>query len=369
MIQIPQDKIAQELRGATKPSYALGIVTREGKLIDGGIYGEENSKIPVENRFFEIGSTTKTFTSLLLVQLALEGVLDLDEPIVSFKPEYRNALTYQGKEVTFRHLATHTSRLPREDTKVIRKIMKEDKENKKNVYHHYTKEHFHNFYLEHDLKKEIGKKWGYSNIGFGLLGRVLSEIVGMDYEDAIKTHILNPLDMHDTFVTPEQSQVERYIQAYNKKGESFPPLEFGSIHGAGALRSTISDMMIYLEHQMGLRESSLTEAITRTHQDQNVEIMKNMRMSLSWFIEQKKGLKYPIIHHGGTTFGFHTYCGFIKELQIGVIMFSTIQLKTWRIIKMLLNLANGVNEDVALSVFKQYSEKKISSTNDMRMLS
>lgn len=368
MINIPQDKIAKELRGAIKPSYGLGIVTKEGKLIDGNIYGEENSPIPVDKRFFEIGSTTKTFTSLLLSKLVLEGVLDLDEPIVSYKPEYKNALTYQDKEVTFRHLATHSSRLPREDMKVIRKIIKEDKKKKENIYYYYTNEHFHDFYLQHDLKKEIGEKWGYSNIGVGLLGRVLSEVVGMNYEEAVKTHLLNPLGMSDTVIIPEKDQKNRMVQAYQKKGEKLPPLEFGSLHGAGAFRSTISDMMIYLEHQMGLRNSPLADAISLTHQDQNVDIMKNMKMGLSWFIEQKRELEYPIIHHGGTTMGFHTYFGFIKELQIGIVMFSTIQLKAWRIIKMLLNIANGVNEDVALSIFKQYSEENKLVTNEIKEL-
>lgn len=368
MIQIPRECIEKELKGATKPSYALGIVTKDGKLVDGHIYGDEQSTIPVEKCYFEIGSTTKTFTGLLLAKLALDGVLDLDEPIASYKPEYKNALTYQGKEVTFRHLVTHSSGLPREDVKKIRKIMKADKQKKVNIFYYYTYEHFHQFYLQHDLKREIGKKWGYSNIGVGLLGRVLSEIVGMEYEDAIKTHLLNPLGMHDTFIMPNEEQRQRYVQAYNNKGEELPPLSFSSLQAAGAIRSTITDMMIYLEHQLGLRESPLADAIKLTHQDQNVKIMKNMKMGLSWFIEQKKGFDYPIIHHGGTTFGFHTYFGFIKELQIGVVMFSTIQLSAWRIIKMLLKLADGVNESVALSIFDQYIEK-MPSNNKLQKLS
>ena len=80
-----------------------------------------------------------------------------------------------------------------------------------------------------------------------------------------------------------------------------------------------------------------------------------MDMGLGWFIEKKKWSEYPIIHHGGTTMGFHTYCGFIKEKQVGVVVCSTIQLKLVRMIKMLMNLTGMVNEDIAETIFKKWS--------------
>ncbi|SER25508.1 CubicO group peptidase, beta-lactamase class C family [Gracilibacillus ureilyticus] len=357
MIQIPQKLISNDLKTAKKASYAIGVVTKEGKITEGAIYDDSHTpSVPLEKRLFEIGSTTKTFTSLLLAKLVLDDELSLDEPITSFLPEYKKALSFKDKEVTFRHLATHSSRLPREDMKTLRKILKENKENRNNIYWHYTLEHFNNFFIQHDLKKEIGRKWGYSNIGVGLLGYALSKVAGMDYEKAVTTHVLRPLGMKDTVIEPNQDQFDRYVTSYNKKGKPLPPLQFRSLHGAGAFRSTMEDMMIYLEHQMGMRESSLHDAINFTHQNQGVRVMKGMNMGLSWFIEERKWSEYPIIHHGGTTIGFHTYFGFIKELQIGVVMFSTIQLGIWRLLKMLLRLAEGVNENVAIAIFKEYGE-------------
>ncbi|MDX8365619.1 serine hydrolase domain-containing protein [Cytobacillus sp. IB215665] len=345
--------IKKELDSAKKASLAVGVVSPKGKFTDGQFYHELNER-EIGNCIFEIGSTTKTFTSFLLAKLVQESKISLDEPISSYKPAYKNALSYDGKDITFRHLSTHSSRLPREDMKKLRKRIKENKQDKDNFYKHYTHEDLHQFFIDFDLKKEIGAKWGYSNIGIGLLGNVLAEIVGMTYEEAIKTHILHPLNMKDTFITGNEEQMKRYVQTYNKKGVMIPPIELPSIQGAGAFKSTLNDMLIYLEHQMGMKESSLKEAIELTHEIHGNSSKKSMQMGLGWFIEQKKWSPSPIIHHGGTTLGFHTYCGFLKEEQIGIVVFSTIQLTTTRIIKILLKLTGLINEDIAESIYLEH---------------
>ncbi|WP_078543018.1 serine hydrolase [Litchfieldia alkalitelluris] len=102
------------------------------------------------------------------------------------------------------------------------------------------------------------------------------------------------------------------------------------IPAAVAFKSTINDMSLYLKHKMGMIDNPLKEAIDLTHTYQSIKAHKMANMGLSWFIEEKKWSKYPLIHHRGTTMGFHTYFGFIKEEQIGIVMFSTIQLTTFR---------------------------------------
>lgn len=62
---------------------------------------DDNGDVEIGDSIFEIGSTTKTFTSLLLSRLVLNKTIDLDQPISAYKPEYRRALSCNGKEVTF----------------------------------------------------------------------------------------------------------------------------------------------------------------------------------------------------------------------------------------------------------------------------
>jgi CubicO group peptidase (beta-lactamase class C family) len=292
---------------------------------------------------------------LLLSKLLLNNTITLDEPVSIYKPEYRRALSYNGKEVTFRHLSTHRSRLPREDMKKIRQRMKEHKDERDNPYKYFTEGDVHQFFVDFDLKKEIDKKWGYSNIGVGLLGNVLAESLGVTYEEAIQREILDPLGMNDTFIKGTPEQDERYIKSYNKKANRIPPIELPAINAAGALKSTMNDMLLYLEHQMGLKESPLKEEIELCHKVHAKTGSKKMDMGLGWFIEKKTWSEYPIIHHGGTTMGFHTYCGFIKEKQVGVVVCSTIQLKLVRMMKMLTNLTGMVNEDIAETIFKRWN--------------
>lgn len=349
--QVAESLIKRELNNAKKASLVVGVVSKGEKMISGTIY-DDMSGVEIENCVFEIGSTTKTFTSLLLAKLALNDTISLDESLSTFKPEYKNALLYNGKEVTFRHLATHRSGLPREDMKKLRTRINEHKEEKNNPYKYFSDQDFEQFFIDFDLKKEIDKKWRYSNIAVGLLGNVLAEISGQTYEEAMTTQILSPLGLKDTFITGNEEQNARYIKSYNKKAERIPAILLPAIDGAGGLKSTMHDMLQYLEHQMGMIDSPLKEEIELTHKLQAKTRWKNLNMGLGWFIEQKKWSEFPIIHHGGTTMGFHTYCGFIKEKQIGIVISSTIQIKALRMIKMLLNLTGAVNENIAEALFK-----------------
>lgn len=343
--------VKRELESAKKASIAIGVVTKNGKFIMGEIF-DDMRDLEIGDCIFEIGSTTKTFTSLLLAKLVQENVIALDEPIKSYKLEYERALTYNGREVTFRHLSTHRSGLPREDMATIRKRIKENKQEKDNPYKHFTSEDLHQFYVDFDLKRVIDKKWKYSNVAVSLLGNTLAEILGVTYEEAIQTHILNPLAMTDTFITGNEERIKSYVKAYNNKGERILPIELPAMNPAGALKSTIHDMLHYLECQIGLKDSPLNAAMNFTHQVHAKTTWKNTNMGLGWLVEQKKWSQYPIIHHGGRTMGFHTYCGFIKEEQIGIVIFSTIQLKIARMLKMILNLTGGVNENIAEAIFK-----------------
>src|SRR5690625_3190925 len=209
--------MSKELSKANKASIVVGVV-KKGRREYVGLLENNVTRSDAElgTLYFEIGSTTKTFTSLLLAKLLNEGVIALDEPNSTYKPEYQRALSFKGKQVTFRQLATHTSGLPREAMKSISRLLKEDKERQHNPYKDFTPEHLDTFFRNFTLKKEIGKSWTYSNIGIRLLANTLAEITGKPYEEAIKTEILEPLGMHDTVITVKESEMDRYVKSYNK---------------------------------------------------------------------------------------------------------------------------------------------------------
>ncbi|MEI3606286.1 serine hydrolase domain-containing protein [Pseudogracilibacillus sp. SE30717A] len=353
LIKETEKLITKELNKSKKASIVVGVVTKDEKIVTGTIHSE-NEDVDKGDYVFEIGSTTKTFTSLLLSKLVLNKTIDLDQPISAYKPEYRRALSYKGKEVTFRHLSTHLSALPRENTKKLRQRMKEHKDEKHNPYKYLSQEDFNQFFIDFDLKKEIEKKWRYSNIGVGLLGNTLAEILGLTFEEAITSQILEPLGMKDTFIKGNADQNRRYVKAYTKKGEEIPPFLVPAMNGTGALKSTVHDMLMFLEHQLNIRESPLKEEIKFTHKIHSKTQWKDFNMGLGWVIERRKWSDFPIVHHDGATIGFHTYCGFIKEKQIGTVICTTSQIRPLRLIKILLGLSGRLNEDIAKTIFNKY---------------
>lgn len=350
--------IDQELKKATSASMIVGVVSRDTMEVESYLHDYYQGTDP-ENLIVEIGSTTKTFTGTLLAKLVTEEIISLDDSVCPYIPEYQSALIYNGKEVTFRHLATHTASLPKDDMKTIRQQMKQNASLKFNPFSEYDKEDFRQFFLQHRPKREFGTKWVYSNLGISLLGHILAKIVNSKYEEAIETHILKPFGMNDTYFSVPEDKRNRYVNTYSKKKQSIPPIEINGLSPAGGLRSTVRDMLTYLRFQMGVRDTSptLANAMHLSHQGQGFKAMKGYESALTWMIDKPKGLTYPIIHHGGNTIGFHTYCGFIKELEIGVIAVSTVQISFPRIMKMLLKHDGLINTNVAYSIFQHHQKK------------
>lgn len=350
--------IDKELKKAKAASLIVGVVSCDDMEVESYLhdyYGGTDS----EKLLVEIGSTTKTFTGTLLAKLVVEGFISLDDSVCPYVPKFKKALTYEGQEMTFRHLATHTASLPKDDIQTIRQQIKQDATVKLNPFSQYDETNFEKFFLHFRPKRAFGTKWVYSNLGIALLGYVLTRVVDMSYEEAIQLHILEPLGMSDThFVVPEE-KMDRYVKTYTKRNKQIPPMEIGVFNPAGGLKSSILDMLKYLRFQMGLRETSesLATAMEITHEPQGVKAMKGYEGALTWMIDQPRWAPHPIIHHGGTTVGFHTYCGFMKGMDVGIIVVSTVQISFTRIIKMLVKHDGLINTNIAYSIFKHLSEK------------
>ena len=350
--------IDKELKKAKAASMIVGVVSKDEMEIESYLHHYYEGYDP-ENLIVEIGSVTKTFTGTLLAKLVTENVITLDDSVCPFVPEFKKALTYNGQEVTFRHLATHTASLPKDDVQTIRRQMKENPDLKLNPFSQYNEDDFFHFFEHHRPKRAFGKKWAYSNMGVTLLGHVLAKILNTTYEDAIQEHILDPLGMNETYFTVPKSKDSRYVHAVNKTGQVLPQMEINLFNPAGGIKSTVLDMLTYLRYQMNVRETTpeLAKAIDLTHERQHLKAMKGFDSGLTWMIDQPKWAPYPIIHHSGTTIGFHTYCGFIKELEIAVMVVSTVQINFSRAIKILTRKDGLINTNIAYSILKKYSKK------------
>ncbi|MGB3006713.1 MAG: serine hydrolase domain-containing protein [Chitinophagaceae bacterium] len=169
------------------PGIAFGVVV-DGYLIYRGNYGYSDleKKIPVSSSsLFRIASMSKSFTAMAILKLRDEGKLNLDDPAYFYIPELKNIKypTADAPHITIRHLLTHGAGFPEDNPWGDRQLADNDK----------------------DLMEFIGKQisfsnppgisFEYSNLGFALLGKIITTVSGKRYQDYIKENIWQPLGM------------------------------------------------------------------------------------------------------------------------------------------------------------------------------
>ncbi len=123
-----------------------------------------------EDTIFEIGSITKIFTTLILMDMVANGEVVLDEPVETYLPSVKIP-ELNGKKITLRHLATHYSGLPSLPDNFNPK-------NPMNPYEDFTSEDLYHFLNHYNLKRAPGEQFEYSNVGLGLLGHILGKRAG-----------------------------------------------------------------------------------------------------------------------------------------------------------------------------------------------
>ena len=262
---------------------------------------------------FEIGSITKAFTAILLADLVGEGAVELETPVQRLLGPDVTMPTRNGAEITLLHLATHSSGLPR-----LPSNMRPG--NAANPYADYTVAQLHGFLSSHELERDVGEAVEYSNLGAGLLGHALALNQGTDYETLVSTRLLDPLGMSDTSITLLPSQRERLAIGHSVQLRPVANWDLPTLAGAGALRSTVNDMLTFVEANLGLRESALQEAMVDSHQSRRDFPAPAMRIGLGWVIRSGHGRE--LRWHNGGTGGYRSFLGFDLESQTGVVVLS-----------------------------------------------
>lgn len=181
------EKISEILDEIDSKEHLSGVVLvgQDGQVVFQKAYGIANQSFGIENNLdtkFLLGSLTKQFTAILVMQLVENEQLSLDVPITTYLPNFRKET---GDKITIRHLLTHTHGIPNPDLTDRYKPM--------------TKEEFIQKYGEENLEFEPGTQFEYSNIvGYYLLGVILEKVTNKDFAKLLKENIVEPLDMENT---------------------------------------------------------------------------------------------------------------------------------------------------------------------------
>ncbi|WP_425583555.1 serine hydrolase domain-containing protein [Streptomyces macrosporus] len=265
---------------------------------------------------FELGSVTKTFTALLLADMAARGEVGLDDPIGAHLP--RALLPHallpdaflpegHGDRITLTHLATHTAGLPRLPPGLMLMALPRWYTN---PYETFTPDHLLRALPRTRVRRPPGTRVRYSNFGVGLLGRLLADAAGTDYGDALASRVLEPLGLEDTTCDPSLPQATGHL-----RGRPRPPWLIPGLPGAGALRSSARDLRRYLEALL-----SPPPAVGETLRTALYEVTRPRvtepggdRMCLVWkrrTLPADDGGTHDLLFHSGGTRGFTSFAGF-----------------------------------------------------------
>jgi D-alanyl-D-alanine-carboxypeptidase/D-alanyl-D-alanine-endopeptidase len=258
---------------------------------------------------FEIGSVTKIFTSLVLADMVSRKEVALDDPAAKYLPESVKMPERSGKSITLRDLATHTSGLPRVPSNFQPK-------DGCNPYADYSVNHLFQFLSGYTLPRDPGSEVEYSNVGAGLLGHILAQRAGTDYESLIGSRITRPLSMPDTRITLPCSMKQRVATGHNALLAPVPNWDFATLAGAGALRSSANDMLTLLEAFLEYKETPLAPAMKAMLEVRRPVGTTKFEIGLGWNI-----LGESVWHDGGTG-GFCSWVAYYPKERIGVVVLS-----------------------------------------------
>jgi serine-type D-Ala-D-Ala carboxypeptidase/endopeptidase len=275
---------------------------------------------------FEIGSVTKTFTSLALAQMVVQKKVTLDEPVRELLPAGW-VTKPAGQEITLADLATHHSGLPRLPDNLKPASMADP-------YADYGPEQLEAFLKEHGVARPEKTEFLYSNLGAGLLGFALAQKAGMPYAGLIQQEVTGPMGLRDTVITLSPEQQKRFIQGYTGAHDAQGPWHLNALAGAGALRSTGSDLLTYaddLMHPERLKGkhgdgATLAEAIPLALVPR-ADVGGGAKIALAWVTRPEE----ETYSHDGGTGGYSSLVIFdLKKDRAIVVLYNCLDLMPGR---------------------------------------
>jgi CubicO group peptidase (beta-lactamase class C family) len=272
---------------------------------------------PDGGTIFEIGSVTKVFTGLLLADLAEQGQVGLDDPLSSYLPTWVRVPTFGDQQMTLADLASHGGGLPRDPRGTLRRWLGD----RHNPNAGLAVEDLYAGLARTKLRRRPGVGVKYSNLGAGLLGDALARAAGQSYEELVRERICRPLGMRDTAVTPTGEQTARLATGYTRRGRPAPPLQIPALVGAGALRSTATDLLGFLGANLNPADTSLASQLERI-QLPRLRVAKRTEIGLGWLIARLPEAAGPMLWHNGGTAGFRSFVALARETNTAVVVLS-----------------------------------------------
>ena len=294
--------LKEKLKSAIEPQMSTRSAGAIIGILDKGSvsylsFGKKNlsNSSPIdENTLFEIGSLTKTFTSLLFSIAIEKGLVTNETTLSEIRQEWKNQKLGQIKLI---ELATHRSGLPKLPCNLKFK-------DERYPYAIYTQKEFINSITDDviahtkcEIKNHPSLEIEYSNWGTAILGDAIAKVAHSTYPKLIEEWITKPLNMKDTVVHLNQEQKTRLAQGYQMDLKPIGLWDRKTLFGSGSIRSTAKDLMTYAQAMLHPENTSIKNAILRVQKLQYSH--DGFGIGYNWFVTPANN-----IWHSGMTGGY-----------------------------------------------------------------
>ncbi|UPT62784.1 MAG: beta-lactamase family protein [Hyphomonadaceae bacterium JAD_PAG50586_4] len=296
------------------PYVGLAVSVRRGEevIYEGGLglADLENQVAATPETIFQIGSITKSFTSILIAQLAVEGRIDLDAPVSTYLPDYRGP----ARSAPVRTLMNHTSGLV-------------NYTNAPNFPHgtrrDFTRAEMLAFFENEPLMFEPGTAFSYSNSGTYLLGLIVEAVTGQDYSTVVHDRIFVPLGLEHTYYGAWEQIIPHRAHGYVRTDGGFanaPELDDLIPFSAGALDSNVRDIQRYLDqvhrqNVLGDEVRNILYTQANLGDGSTLDYAQGAILIRNWEGHRK-------IAHAGDIDGFSAYMSYYPDDDISIVVLA-----------------------------------------------
>jgi CubicO group peptidase (beta-lactamase class C family) len=313
--------IEEKMHRLNIPGVSLAIVEGD-RIVHMRGFGRAHpgGEAPTPQTPFFIGSLTKSFTALAVMQLVEAGKVELDAPVQHYLPWFRVADPQASARMTVRHLLNQTSSLPYFTQMELADFDDRPDATERQVRSLSTLR----------LTRPVGTKFHYSNTNYNVLGLIVEVASGESYSDYIQKYIFDPLEMRHSYTSKAAAQQDNLAMGYRYWfGHPLPAPNLSIPAGSlpsGWLISSAEDMAHYLIAQLNggrydgaqiLSEAGIAELHHGAAEWREMGILVGY-YGMGW-VSQEVG-KSRIVSHSGTVPDFGASMAFVPEQKKGIIL-------------------------------------------------
>ena len=289
------------------------LVAEKGRIVYRNAFGMANVELGVPMRpemVFRIGSVTKQFTAVAILQLAEQGKLSLDDDITMYIEDFPT----HGHTITIHHLLTHTSGIAsytgmQEWTPEMRRK-------------DFTPREMIDFFKDQPMDFAPGEEFRYNNSAFFMLGYIIEKVSGMEYAAYVREKLFEPAGMEHSLYGDDRLIVKNRACGYQAAPDGIENAAYISMtqpYAAGALMSTVEDL---LRWNVALRDGRLLrpETLALAHADNALNSGRPTNYGYGWFLGDLQGS--PVLQHGGGINGYLAQVTCLPDEDVLVILLT-----------------------------------------------